>query len=458
MTTLKRTIKFGGTSMGSAQCIKRCAGIVRNGLDEHQIVVVVSAVGGVTRQLIEIVEFAKNQKPRLVSAKLNEIEEKYKKIVDELVPMRARELWREDFNPRFEKLRAILHGTSLVGDVSDKTYALILSYGERLSSFLMCYALEEIHIPCKRISAKKLVRTDSQYLEANVNFAATRIAFRNTIKPLLAKNITPVITGFIGKDTHGDVTLLGIGGSDYTAAITALSLDANAIDIWTDADGIMSADPRIVDKAFSWPTLDIHVASEMAFGGAKVVHPKSIIAAIRKNIPVHVLNTFNPEFKGTVISAEKSEGIKGVVINLNNTLINLENPAILGGVGFIAKVGEVLSDQQVPCDVCATSETSFTFSIRSQDYSKRLYEALSKVARVEVFEKIAKLSVIGTKVARDNKLISEIFDTLHQEKITSYTLSMGASANNITVMIDNHQALDALRMLHDKLIIKGSEK
>ena len=335
-----KSLKFGGTSMGSAESILECASIIKETLNKSQAVITVSAVSGVTEELIEIIKLAKAQKPRLVIRRVSVLELKHKNILKKIFKDERdfETSWLENFSPLFEKLKAILHGTSLVGDISQKTQAQICAFGEKLSSFLMLEALQKKTIPSKRIESEKIIRTDSHFLEANVNLNTTFYASRKVLKPIIDSGVVPVVTGFIGKDTHGYPTLLGRGGSDYTASILALALSCDALEIWTDVNGIMSADPRLIKDAISWPSLDIFTMSEIAYSGAKVVHPKTVTLAIKKKIPVFVLNTFNRDFKGTHITQHTTQGIKGIVATKKNILFSLENPYMLEAIGFISKV------------------------------------------------------------------------------------------------------------------------
>ena len=447
------SIKFGGTSMGSAESIIDCAKIIKEKLKKYSLVVTVSAVAGVTNELQAFINLAKKQKPRRVRARIAALKKQHEDILKKLVPQNELEhIWQQDFLPLFSKLETILVGTSLVGDTTPKTEARILSFGEKLSSHLMAQALNKLGIANKRIESEKIIKTDSLYLEANVKFKATNIACRKVIKPLLTKKIVPVVTGFIGKDTHGNTTLLGRGGSDYTASIVAIGIDAQKIEIWTDVNGIMSTDPKIVPNAISWPILDMGTVAEMAYSGARVIHPKSITAAINKNIPVYILNTFNQDFPGTKVTLQKIDGIKGIIASQNHTVLNIENPNMLEAVGFLATLTKTAQEHNISIDVCATSETTFTFSIKSKDYSSKFLKNLRQLANVVVLKNIAKISIIGDDITNNTKLLADIFTIFARNQIIIHALSIGASTNNITILIaDNHRE-KTLKLLHQKLI------
>ena len=450
------SVKFGGTSMGTADSIRECAEIVRDISRKNRVVVTVSAVSGVTDRLLAMIDLAKNQKPRLVQQEIVLLEKKHSEILRTYFPdeISFQEKWQQDLAPIFEKLKAILHGTSLVGDLTLKMQAKVCSFGECLSSFLLLYALRDLNVRAQRIHSEKIIRTDSQYLQANVNFKTTTQACKKILLPLLRDEVVPIITGFIGKDTRGDTTLLGRGGSDYTASILAVVLQANEVQIWTDVDGVMSADPRFVKKTISWPELGMKMMSEMAFGGAKVVHPRSVYVAVAKNIPVYIYNTFNRNFKGTKVTSEEIKDVKGIVSSDRNILFHIENPNMLEEVGFIAKVTEIVKQFDISIDVCATSETSFTFSIDEKDYDSKLEKILSKIAKVKVTRQISKISMIGHGITNSANVFEETFRLFYNKKIPIRCVSVGTSQRNITLMVDHQFKDQILNDLHQQWIVK----
>jgi diaminopimelate decarboxylase len=440
------SIKFGGTSMGGAETILECAKIVKEKTKNYLPIVTVSAVGGVTNELINLVRLAKKQKPRLVHAHVIALKKRHWNILKNIVSSKGLDsVWEQDFLPLFSKLETILIGTSSVGDITQKTESYILSFGEKLSSHLMVQALNKFNIKNSRIDAERVIKTDDHYLEANVKFKATTLACRKIIKPLVIKKIVPIVTGFIGKDTHGNTTLLGRGGSDYTASILAIGVDAEKIEIWTDVNGIMSADPRVIKNAISWPILDMAIVSEMAYSGAKVIHPKSITAAIQKNIPVYIMNTFNPGFQGTKVANQVTLGVKGIISSNNNTLLNVESPNMLEGVGFLAHLTKIIEEYGVPIDVCATSETTFTFSIKNKDFSLKFLKSLKKIAKITIQKNLAKLSIIGNNITNDPQLLADIFVIMAKQLIYIRTVSIGASTNNITLLVDESNSEKAFK-------------
>ena len=240
----------------------------------------------------------------------------------------------------------------------------------------------------------------------------------------------------------------------YTASILALALDAVRIEIWTDVNGVMSCDPKIVEDAVSWQELDMNIMSELAYSGIKVVHPKSIEPAIERNIPVIIYNTFDRNFSGTRVTTEKSTGIKGIVSNSDNILFNLKKPNMLDGIGFIAKVTDTVKSYNISIDVCTTSETSFSFSINSRDFSHKLHKELAEFAKVSVIKSVTKVCIIGNGITQNSKKLFEIFTICAANSIRVYSISVSASFNNITFLINDNDKIETVRLLHRSLIPK----
>lgn len=441
--------KFGGTSMGNSEAITQCAKIVADQAKKGQVVAVVSAMSGVTDKLLDMTEMARKQKPKLIAATLNELETRHKKTLAAFIDKdKSDEIWEEEFARSFKKLRTILIGISYVGDLSEKSTAMVASYGERLSSRIMKYALIKEGLKSERFNTVRLVRTDSNYLSAEVDLKRTKICHRRVLTPFLSKGIVPVLTGFIGKDTHGDLTLLGRGGTDYTASLAGICLGASRVDIWTDVDGVMSTDPRKVKHVCLWDKIDMATISEMAHSGAKVLHPKTISAAVEKGIPVWVKNTFNTAASGTeVIMEDKTPGVRGITVSKNQLIVHLQEPGMLAGVGFIRKVAEIFEKYRIPMDVCTTSEVTFSVSLDSKKYNPRIIKELKKIAHsVKVINKLAKICVIGVDIGCDGEILDRVITALKKNRV--YSVSNGASFSNITVLIDETEADEALLKLH----------
>lgn len=442
-----KVLKFGGTSMGTTESISQCAQIVKKTAEKEKTIVVVSALSKVTNELIELIELAKSQRSSQIIKRLDALEQRHKQTLKPFVN-NLEKSW-VIFIPIFKELRQILTGISLVGDISEKTSAAIWSYGERLSSWIMHFALIQENVANERVIATKLIKTDSNYLNAAVDFSKTKVSTKKVIGPVLKSKSAVVVTGFIGSDDDKHLTTLGRGGSDYTASILGLSMGAKDIEIWTDVDGVMSADPRIIKDAKVWKEINIDVMSEMAYIGAKVLHPKTISPALLGKIPVYIKNTFKPTAPGTKIVEADKKGIKGIVVKKDQTLLHLSNPIILNQIGTIHEYSHVFADNDISIDVCATSEISITFSINSKDKQEKLFEGLRELANLDVNENMAKVCIVGSHIGNDAKILAKIFNSLEKYKI--YTISNSASFNNITLMVKEKDADEILKVLHKRL-------
>ncbi len=448
-----RILKFGGTSMGTADAISQSCRIVRRTVRDATPVVVVSALSGVTDELIGLIDLARKQQTLEIENRFTALQKRHHDVLSAFVPAENIEnVWQKHFDPLLERCHLILTGTSLVGDISDRSYAVVCSLGERLSCRIMKHALESMGMRSAAVETDNIVRTNDQYLEATVDIPASRPLIRGKICPLVKRRTIPVLTGFIGgtKDSH--TTLLGRGGSDFTASIAGICLKAQAVEIWTDVDGVMSADPRIVkDGVKTWRTIGLAEVSEMAHSGAKVLYPKTVTAAAMQRIPVIVKNTFHPSASGTtIIPIESSSGVRGIVTQSGQTLLHFTEPGMLSSAGFIQRVASVFTERKIPIDVCATSEITFTCSIASRDYSPELLKEFWSIAEVRITEHLAKVCVIGHEITMDPQLIATVMRSLGT--IPLHTVSIGASHTNITLMVDESQAKKALLSLHRSLL------
>jgi aspartate kinase len=448
-------MKFGGTSMGTGESIRQCANIACKTAKTNRVVVVVSALGGVTDRLLDLISLAKRQKPKLIGASLQDLEARHRATLSAFVDRTMLDsTWQSDFAGPFRKLRLILTGASFVGDLTDRSTALICSFGEQLSSRIMQHALAAAKCEAILVDARRLIHTDGQFLEANVDFARTRTSFRRIVIPTLRRGQIPVMPGFFGKDAHNNVTLLGRGGSDYSASIAAVALDADRLEIWTDVDGILSADPRAVRHGVrTWDTIELPVVAEMAHSGAKVLHPKTITAAVKNRIPVVVRNTFRPEVAGTtILPRQKSAGMRGVVVEMGQAVCHFTEPSMLDSFGFIHRCTEVFVRHGIPIDACATSEVTFSCSVRQKDINKKLLHELAKIAEVSIIENLAKVSVIGHEVLGDPRIITRIMNRIPATSL--HLISQGASRMNLTLLISESESNKTLLALHALLFPK----
>ncbi|MDR0423161.1 MAG: aspartate kinase [Rickettsiales bacterium] len=442
-------LKFGGTSMGSASSMQECMKLAKERISQgKRPFFVVSAISKMTDSLLRMLEFAKHKKKKDISLLLASLKKRHFDILNELTSnQELLKKYTQVLNKKFSLLMGILNGVSLLGDYSDKTHALIASFGEDLSSELMECCLIENGIKAKKISSKNFVKTKGDYLAAEVDFAKTKIKFKKILKQI--NDVTFVMTGFFGSDGK-NIQLLGRGGSDFSGSIAGVSLGANIVEIWTDANGIMSADPRIIKNAKSWTELNRDIAAEMARAGAKVLHPKTIVATFY-GVDVLVKNTFDKDGPGTLINSLINEnGVRGIITDDNFSIIHLENQDMFGNSGFVSKIGKILERNNVSIDIITTSETSVSITIKTKDLSKNLVENLEKISRVRVINDTTKVSVIGSNI-NNSDIYKKIFEALDSDKITPLLVNSNNSNCNVGIIVATKDKEKCLLGLHNKI-------
>src|SRR2546428_102122 len=300
-----QVMKFGGTSVGDADCIARTAQIIAKAAKENRCVAVVSAMSGVTNRLIEAAKRAQAGDADEAAAIVDALRRQHEVALASLIPHEeARAPIRRRMEEVFAEGRRLCDGTALLRELTPRTLDAISSLGERLSAPLVAAAVRELGLPSEAIEATELIVTDTFHGGAEPQMELTRAKSQARLRPLLEKGIAPVVTGFIGATAEGQLTTLGRGGSDYSATILGAALDADEVIIWTDVDGVMTADPRLVPEARTIPVISYREAGELAYFGAQVLHPQTLNPVVQAAIPVWILNRFAPEKIGTKIMPE----------------------------------------------------------------------------------------------------------------------------------------------------------
>ena len=430
-------MKFGGTSVGGADEIRNVAEIIKSNLGRKPIVVV-SAVKKITDKLIELANLAKEGNGDETFSTIKSI---HYGILERL--SLEKKLLDSDFN---ELQKAV---KSVNGKMLDaKTLDLFQSFGERMSSKIVAAQLSKNNMEAQAFNAFDLgLITNSDFGNAE----PLEEAYNNLDKNITKLNVVPVITGFIGKTVNGEITTLGRGGSDYTAGIIGAAINASEIQIWTDVDGIMSADPKIVGNARTLEQVSFAEASELAYFGAKVLHPKTIIPAMEKNIPVRVLNTFNPKGSGTLIlnEVEKSnQTVKAITSKRNITLIHVNSKRMLGAYGFLARLFDVFYKYKQSVDVVSTSEVSVSMTTDNGKNVEDIASDLKGIADVKVLKNKAVICVVGEGMRNAPGVSGRVFSVLGKNKINVEMISQGASEINITFVVDGKDAENAVKVLH----------
>ena len=335
----------------------------------------------------------------------------------------------------------------------------VVSYGEVMSSFVISQFMKDSGIWAKQVISTKLIVTDDNFINAEFLPKETKIKVRKELMPLLQKNIVPVVTGFIGATEKGEVTTLGRGGSDYSAAIIGHCLNAREVQIWTDVDGIFSADPRTVKNAKQLTRITYKEASELAAFGAKILHPRTIRPLIPENIPIVIKNTFNPNSKGTYING-KSSGkprISAIASKPKVTLINLYSPDMLLSRGFLERIFAVFAKYNICVDLVSVSEVSVSVTL---DNEENLIQALNELKLFTTTSKfqVGVVSIIGESILENEGILKNVFTILNSEKIPVRMISLGASDINISIVTDPDFVSPAVNVLHDGVIFKDKER
>jgi aspartate kinase len=451
-------MKFGGTSVGGGERIAGVAELVAARLAEEPFVVV-SAMGGVTDTLLALSRAARGGDREAASAALVTLGEKHHAAVEELGldPAPAAAL-RAEIERELARLDDLATGVALLGELSARTTDAICAAGELLSAALVAAALERRRVAVERVDPREWMATDATFGAAVPDEAAVARRAAERLMPARAAGKVVVTGGFVGAAPDGTTTTLGRGGSDYSAALLGAALrDAGApveaIEIWTDVDGILTADPRVVPGARIVPEVDYAEAAELAFFGAKVLHPATIRPAVSRGIPVRVRNTFRPEGAGTTVTAEApGTGIRALAMRSGVAALFVGSPRMLLAHGYAARVFSVFEKHAVPVDVIATSEVSISITVDAKAPLEALVDDLSEFAEVSVLRDLAVVSVVGRKLRSTPRVAASVFAALGDVNVV--LISQGASETNVTFVVEAKDAPEALRRLHRELFEK----
>jgi aspartate kinase len=455
MSTARHNItvmKFGGTSVEDATAIARTISIVigrqRKGLNP---VVVVSAMSKVTDALLASAAAAHagrgDREPALeISSRLRV---RHIETAARLVSGESLTALHRSIDEHFDDLDELLRGIAAVGELTVRTSDLIVSFGERLSSLIIAAAFAELGHASTHIDARQIIRTDGHYGKAAPDEAAIERALHTTVLPLLEAGIIPVMGGFIASSHDGETTTLGRGGSDYTAALVGGGLHAGAIEIWTDVNGIMTTDPRICPDALRVKTISFEEAAELAYFGAKVLHPATILPAVQKNIPVLVLNSRNPDNEGTRITATPppcASPFKSIAAKKKLTIIDIVASRMLLAHGFLKMVFDVFDKHGCAIDMVSTSEVSISVTVDSKEALPAICEELGRIADVKYESNKALICLVGEDIRGISGIAAQVFTAVSHINIRM--ISQGASEINMSFMINEEDVEEAVRSLH----------
>jgi aspartate kinase len=358
----------------------------------------------------------------------------------------------------FDALDDLLRGIAAVGELTPRTNDLVLSFGERLSSRIIAEAFEEQGLQGAHVDARSCIVTDASYGKAVPQETAIEAKLAAIVLPLLNAGKTPVLGGFIGATSEGITTTLGRGGSDYTAALVGGGMHAGAIEIWTDVNGIMTTDPRICPDALRVKTISFEEAAELAYFGAKVLHPATILPAVQKSIPVWVLNSRNPENEGTKITAMAAKcasPFKSIAAKKRLTIIDVVASRMLMSHGYLKAVFDVFDKYKCVIDMVSTSEVSISVSVDSNQQLPEICSDLAKIADVKMEGHKALVCLVGEDIRGHNGIAGQVFGAISHVNVRM--ISQGASEINMSFMIDEEDVEEAVRSLHEHFFANPDE-
>ncbi|MCB9917543.1 MAG: aspartate kinase [Planctomycetes bacterium] len=430
-------MKFGGTSLRDAAAIRSVCEIVRSRLDS-QPVIVVSAHSGVTDRLVSLAESAVSS-----TVAIDDLIERHAKIREDLG---IRENLHEEL---FRELQDLCRGIHLVGELSPRSRDYILSFGERLSARTVAAAMTAAGLPARAIDSFDIgVRTDSRFGNARLAPDEGRIlAGLRDIRGL------PVVTGYIAKDAVGNITTLGRNGSDLSAAYVGNAIDAEEIQIWTDVDGVLTADPRVVPSARPIAEMSYDEAAELANHGGKVLHPASLAPAIEKSIPVRVLNTHRPDSAGTLIVKQSDDPnlvVRCIAHKRRVTIVNVESSRMLAQSGFLARIFGCFQRWNISVDMVATSEISVSITLDNIENLDEAVKELEDFASVSVEHDLGLVCVVGHGIKNRLGVPARVLDPLHRAGVVVRMISLGALKVNVSLVVDGGDLDRAVRALHDE--------
>jgi bifunctional aspartokinase / homoserine dehydrogenase 1 len=463
-----RVLKFGGSSVGDAKRIAEVCAIVRDAAAAGPVAVVLSAMKGITdRLLLTAAEAASADGD--YPANLEQIRIRHAQTIESLFGPSDRAAILAPIDDLINELSEILRGVALVKECSPRTMDLVVSFGERMSCRLVAAYLNSIGTPAIMVDARDLIITDDYHGSAAVDFAVSYRLIREALQGL---SEIPVVTGFIASTEDGVTTTLGRNGSDYTASLVAAAVDADAIEIWTDVDGVLSADPRCVADAFVVPQLSFKEAMELSYFGAEVIHPYTMIPAVERNIPIWIKNTLNPAAIGTRISddpARDKHPITGIASIERVALINVEGGGMVGVPGMAGRVFSTLaavgvniimisqaSSEHSICMICRQGQARMALQALKRELSHELEHKL--IEQFELIEDLEIIAVIGEKMRGTPGISGRLFSALGNSGINVLAIAQGSSEMNISFLVHRDDAKRTLQVVHRAFFADAEEQ
>jgi aspartate kinase len=444
--------KFGGTSVADPDAVCRLIEIVRTARtrDGRGPVVVVSALSGVTDALLLIAAEAGAARVDRALSQVDRLRERHVAMVRALVRGEQTDGLAALIEAEFNQLADVVKALGVLREVSPATLDVIAAMGELLSSRIVAGALVEAGLSAEWVDARLAIVTNSDYTRALPLMRETTASLRAVVSPLIDAGRVPVLGGFVGATTGGHTTTLGRGGSDYSGAIVGAGVGADEIQIWTDVDGMLTADPRIIPQPRLVPRLSFAEAAELAYFGAKVLHPSTIHPAVERNIPVRILNSRKPDGTGTLITAEaaSTNPLTAMAAKRDITVVDITSDRMLMAYGFLRRVFEVFERFQTAVDVVTTSEVSVSVTVDDRRHLDAIIEELSHFGEVAVEPEMALLCAVGDRLRTEPAIAARVVGVL--EEVPLRMISQAASRRNITVIMRQADLPHAMHRLHEE--------
>ncbi|MEM4642908.1 MAG: aspartate kinase [Candidatus Caldarchaeum sp.] len=459
---MRVVMKFGGSSLATADLIKHCATLVKQHTDRNEVVVVCSASGDTTDDLLQLVETARRGRSEEVEHRLSAIEEHHLGLLDAVADERVREETAETLKQWLRELRRAVLGILYLREATPRSTDYVLSFGEKFSTLVMAGALNSLGVKAQYLDGGEAgIVTDSNFGEAAPLIEVTRLNIRRRIGRMLDEGITPVVTGFIATNEEGVITTLGRGGSDYTATILASSLPADEVWLWSDVDGLMTANPKLIPNAVVIKKISYNEAIEMALFGAKGLHPRALEPVMAAQIPVRIKNTFNPSAEGTLIcdtSEKTASPVKAVLLVNDTAMLTVKGPSMVGEPGTAAKILETLYHAGINVMMISQSisESSISLIIKRRHLDKAV-TAIEKsllgtriVASVEPEEDVVVVAVVGEGMKGTPGVASKVFGAVASRGINIRMIAQGSSELNISFVVKENDGPEAVKAIHDE--------
>lgn len=455
-------MKFGGTSIGDGKRIRQVAELIKKSARNDQVVVVTSALNSVTDQLVAIVAKARKGDPS--ESALDSLQKRHEQVLPEAISKQEiRNKLGQEVSSLMQMLRNVVQGGTLLKELTPRSTDYVLSFGERLAATIIAGALEDIELKSMYLSGGEAgIITDDNFGEATPLLNVTRQKVLKTLGPLLDSSIVPVVTGFIGATQNGDISTIGRGGSDYSSTIIGSCIDADEVWIWTDVEGLMTADPKVVKNCHLIPEISYAEAAEMVLLGAKAMHPRALEPAKERGILVRIKNTFNPNSNGTLISKDvkvkKGEIVKGIAAIKDVALINISGMSMAGMPGTAGRVFDVLGKNGINIIMISQSisESNISFLVRRNQLHKALnileigLLGRSSVKDVTFEDDVSAVAIIGAGMKGTPGVASRLFGAVAKKHINVRMIAQGSSELNISFVVSESDCDEVVRTIHDE--------